>query len=456
VRGLGKKYRLGAGPRHDTLRDQLSATAKRLFGRCAHPRSPLSNDAARSVTPVVSEGPACGRSAYGAPAVFWALRGVSFDVQEGEILGIIGRNGAGKSTLLKILSRITDPTEGEAEIRGRVASLMEVGTGFHPELTGRENIYLNGAILGMPRASIRRRFDEIVAFAEIERCLDTPVKRYSSGMYVRLAFAVAAHLEPEILLVDEVLAVGDVSFQKKCLGKMRDVARGGRTVLFVSHNMAAVRSLTSRSLLLDEGRIAMDGESGHVVERYLEARQGPNRNAGVFDLTDPARRATRKVLAGHVRFLSLTFKRQDGTVSGFFYDDEPIVAEMILDVRQSVNVIEVPLRLFSTEGVLVSVLFPGKRNLALSPGRYAVTCELEDGRLRPGVYRLELYLLTGVPQDLIEEAGFFEVVGRPPEGADPRLLRDPLGIVRLQHVWHGPVQTDSETQPPLRVRARIT
>src|SRR5204862_2694696 len=188
----------------------------------------------------------------------WALRDVSFEVKRGEVVGIIGRNGAGKSTLLKILSRITEPTEGKVTLRGRVASLLEVGTGFHPELTGRENIYLNGAILGMSRGEIRAKFDEIVAFAETEKFLDTPVKRYSSGMYVRLAFAVAAHLEPEILVIDEVLAVGDAEFQKKCLGKMREVARGlGRTVLFVSHNMGAVRSLCETGLLLSEGKIAV-------------------------------------------------------------------------------------------------------------------------------------------------------------------------------------------------------
>ncbi len=181
---------------------------------------------------------------------FWALRNVSFEVRRGEVVGIIGRNGAGKSTLLKILSRITDPTEGRVKLRGRVASLLEVGTGFHPELTGRENIYLNGAILGMSRAEIRAKFDEIVSFAEVEKFLDTPVKRYSSGMYVRLAFAVAAHLEPEILLVDEVLAVGDAAFQKKCLGKMEEVSRGGRTILFVSHQMAAVQNLCQSGILL--------------------------------------------------------------------------------------------------------------------------------------------------------------------------------------------------------------
>lgn len=203
---------------------------------------------------------------------FWALKNVNFEVKRGEVLGIIGRNGAGKSTLLKILSRITEPTEGRVQLRGRLASLLEVGTGFHPELTGRENVFLNGAILGMTRAEIRRRFDEIVAFAEVERFLDTPVKRYSSGMYVRLAFAVAAHLEAEILLVDEVLAVGDTAFQKKCLGKMEDVSRSkGRTVLFVSHNMAMMQNLCQRAILLDQGSVSEDGPISDVVASYVTA-----------------------------------------------------------------------------------------------------------------------------------------------------------------------------------------
>ena len=229
---------------------------------------------------------------------FWALKDVSFEVKRGEVLGIIGRNGAGKSTLLKILSRITEPSEGRVTIKGRVASLLEVGTGFHPELTGRENIYLNGAILGMTRAEIKRKFDEIVAFAEVEKFLDTPVKRYSSGMYVRLAFAVAAHLEPEILVVDEVLAVGDAEFQKKCLGKMSEVASGGRTVLFVSHNMAAVTSLCSRAVLLVGGKLGRQGDVAETVGAYLgDGRASalndgpPNRSHGRLRNVRPPLRA---------------------------------------------------------------------------------------------------------------------------------------------------------------------
>ena len=246
VEDLGKKYSLRhqRNERYTALRDVLTDKAKSLFRRN-------------------------GGGAQSSREDFWALKNVSFDVKQGEVLGIIGRNGAGKTTLLKILSRITEPTEGRVRIRGRVASLLEVGTGFHPELTGRENIYLNGAILGMSKAEIKKKFDEIVAFAETEKFLDTPVKRYSSGMYVRLAFAVAAHLEPEILVVDEVLAVGDAEFQKKCLGKMEEVSQGGRTVLFVSHNMGAISGLCGRSLLLDFGSIAATGRSDEVIELYL-------------------------------------------------------------------------------------------------------------------------------------------------------------------------------------------
>lgn len=217
---------------------------------------------------------AFGKNAGESEDTIWALRDVSFEVKKGEVVGIIGPNGAGKSTLLKILSRITEPTRGRAIVSGRVGSLLEVGTGFHPELTGRENIYLNGGILGMKRAEIDRKFDEIVAFAETEKFLDTPVKRYSSGMRVRLAFAVAAHLQPEILLVDEVLAVGDAAFQKKCLGKMGDVAKGGRTVLFVSHNMSAIQRLCPRCLFVHKGYLALDGDTQQVVERYLSSGQG--------------------------------------------------------------------------------------------------------------------------------------------------------------------------------------
>ena len=252
VENLSKRYRIGElHQRHDTLRDALvdSLTRMTRIGR--------KNNSGHSLNSRQKE------------ETIWALKDVSFEVKRGEVVGIIGRNGAGKSTLLKILSRITEPTSGYVEMHGRVGSLLEVGTGFHPELTGRENIYLSGAILGMRKREIDRKFDEIVAFAEIEKFIDTPVKRYSSGMYVRLAFAVAAHLDPEILLVDEVLAVGDAAFQKKCLGKMGDVAKEGRTVLFVSHNMAAIKHLCQRALVLVNGTAVFDGRSHQAVQFYI-------------------------------------------------------------------------------------------------------------------------------------------------------------------------------------------
>jgi lipopolysaccharide transport system ATP-binding protein len=252
VENLGKRYRIGAShERYKTLRDTLVSGIKAPIQKLQHGST--------------------ARHASTGPNLIWALRDISFDVPRGKVMGIVGRNGAGKSTLLKILSRVTEPTEGSAEIHGRVGSLLEVGTGFHPELTGRENIYLNGAILGMKRLEIERKFDEIVAFSEVEQFIDTPVKRYSSGMYLRLAFAVAAHLEPEILVVDEVLAVGDAEFQRKCMGKMSDVAQAGRTVLFVSHNMSAVLRLTEETIVLDKGRLVFRAPTPQAVDYYMAA-----------------------------------------------------------------------------------------------------------------------------------------------------------------------------------------
>jgi lipopolysaccharide transport system ATP-binding protein len=272
VENLGKKYSIqhqGERERYVALRDVIAGAAsaplrwlRRQHGAWSNEHGVANNgNGSRPPSPVVGQSPI---------EDFWALRDVSFEVKRGEVVGIIGRNGAGKSTLLKILSQITEPTEGRVRIRGRVASLLEVGTGFHPELTGRENIFVNGAILGMTRAEIAKKFDEIVAFAEIEKFLDTPVKRYSSGMYVRLAFAVAAHLEPEILIVDEVLAVGDAEFQKRCMGKMKDVAaNSGRTVLFCSHNLPAIAQLCSQTLLISAGRLITIGRSDQVIRSYL-------------------------------------------------------------------------------------------------------------------------------------------------------------------------------------------
>jgi lipopolysaccharide transport system ATP-binding protein len=251
VENFGKSYRLQhqIATRYKTMREELAAIPGKAWSAVRRGFQPD----------------------HSSDETFWALKDVSFEVKQGEVVGIIGRNGAGKSTLLKILSRITEPSHGRAEVYGRIGSLLEVGTGFHPELTGRENIFLNGAILGMTKAEIRSKFDEIIAFAEVEKFLDTPVKRYSSGMYVRLAFAVAAHLDPEIMVVDEVLAVGDAEFQRKCLGKMQDVAHKGRTILFVSHNMAAIQQMCSRAILLQEGSVVLDSIPSQAVQHYLTA-----------------------------------------------------------------------------------------------------------------------------------------------------------------------------------------
>jgi lipopolysaccharide transport system ATP-binding protein len=301
---IGKLYRLGSREVvNRTLRDSIVSSVGRL--------NPFSREN--------------GARQNNRQNDLWALRNIDFEIRSGEVVGIIGRNGAGKSTLLKILSRITEPTEGRMEIFGRVGSLLEVGTGFHPELSGRENIFLNGSILGMSRREIERNFDEIVAFAEIEQFIDVPVKRYSSGMYVRLAFAVAAHLEPEILVIDEVLAVGDASFQKKCLGKMGDVAKQGRTVLFVSHNTAALLNLCSRGILIERGRMAADGDIETVVQHYLASL----RTRVSWDLSNCQGRQGQ----GRARFTRLRFEDEQGRPVERGVSGKPLV--IILDFESS-------------------------------------------------------------------------------------------------------------------------
>jgi lipopolysaccharide transport system ATP-binding protein len=339
---------------------------------------------------------------------FWALRDIGFEVQASEVVGIIGKNGAGKSTLLKILSRITRPTTGRAELRGRIGSLLEVGTGFHPELTGRENIYLNGSILGMRRREINRRFDEIVAFAEVERFLDTPVKRYSSGMYVRLAFAVAAHLEPEVLIVDEVLAVGDQNFQKKCLGKMSDVGRSGRTVLFVSHNMAAVEALCHRCVLLDSGRLVMEGETAAIVNRYVT--MGSNRTSGHIDLSSHQGRTKKSIRI--MRTVSLC----DGT--------EGIVSTVKMGSPLSVKVefdcggkTIKPVLGVVVKTVIGAALF-GVNNRFIPNFEFEdcrsggiISCNFDALPLMPGNYTLDLYFGDDVQDlDIVMDAISFDVI----------------------------------------------
>jgi len=329
VEKISKRYRIGlAQERPDTLRDLLVSSVRRFKHMFSSPEG--------------------GR--YDDPAHIWALKDVSFEVEKGQVLGIVGRNGAGKSTLLKILSRVTDPTEGFGEIHGRVGSLLEVGTGFHPELSGRENIYLNGAILGMRRDEIDRKFDEIVAFSEVGKFIDTPVKRFSSGMYLRLAFAVAAHLEPEILVVDEVLAVGDAEFQRKCLGKMNDVAQEGRTVLFVSHNMSAILRLTQETIVLDEGKIVLRAPTPQAVDHYL--------NMG---LTKQGERfwSEEELNASSDNFkpIALRVKNPDGQIVDTVNSSEGFSIEFEYRLNEDISGLRVGLYMMTTRGEYVFTTF---------------------------------------------------------------------------------------------------
>lgn len=346
--------------------------------------------------------------------ILWAVNGVSFEIKQGEVVGIIGRNGAGKSTLLKILSRITEPTKGFAEIHGRVGSLLEVGTGFHPELTGRENIYLNGAILGMKRAVIVKKFDEIVDFAEIEKFIDTPVKHYSSGMYLRLAFAVAAHLEPEILLVDEVLAVGDARFQRKCMNKMDSVGQEGRTVLFVSHNMPAITRICKRTILLGEGRILHDGPSHEVVSTYLNSGMGTK---AAREWSDSA-----KAPGGEIaRLFAVKVQTEDGLTTDCVSIAKPVGIEMEYEVLKSGYILLPHYHFFNEEGVNIFQAHdtdPAWRRQSRPAGRYKSTAWipghlLSEGTVfvSAGVTTINPVILQFFERDLVA----FQVVENPDE-----------------------------------------
>jgi len=360
--GLGKMYRIGGEKaKYRTLRETLMQTAKRPIERIRHP------------------GAATHHS-----EMLWALRDIDLEVKHGQALGIIGRNGAGKTTLLKVLSRITEPTEGRVEIRGRVASLLEVGTGFHAELTGRENIYLNGAILGMKRADIKRKFDEIVEFSEIGRFLDTPVKRYSSGMYVRLAFAVAAHLDPEILIIDEVLAVGDASFQKKCLAKMSGVARGGRTVLFVSHNMGAVNRLCDRGIWLDQGGVVMQDTAVDTVRTYL--------NAGNADVAERSWAASDQPGDDALRLTRVRICQPSGVTAAFVDITEPFEVEIETQVEKPEDETGVGFHVLTPDGnvVMHSGEVVSGLSVARTPGRWVSRCRLPAYVFNAGDYLLSV------------------------------------------------------------------
>lgn len=389
VESLGKRYRIGEpGSDYTTLKEALTSSAR---GLAASARSRLRGDGRRRREHI------------------WALRNVSFDVAPGEAVAVIGANGAGKSTLLKILSRITEPTEGRATIRGRVGSLLEVGTGFHPELTGRENTYLNGAIIGMTRREIARKFDEIVEFAEVSRFIDTPVKRYSSGMYLRLAFAVAAHLEPEILIVDEVLAVGDAAFQKKCMGKMGDVAQQGRTVMFVSHNMDAVQRLCSRGILLESGNVVAQGPIAAVVARYLSARDVESAPGEWLDLA-----AANRTGDGEARFARVRYSGDDAGPAGNAYPHGRLTVEMEIDAEHALTVESLAAVVWSAGGVKLVNADTVARGwtVQLRPGRNRVVLSIDELYLNPGSYRLGLWMASGLgaAYDHVESAFRFDVV----------------------------------------------
>jgi len=416
VETLGKRYRIGTVQGYKTLRESFVRSILAPFDR---------------VSAAIRRGKSREGESLGE---IWALRDVSFEVRTGEVVGVIGRNGAGKTTLLKILARITEPTAGSAELRGRIGALLEVGTGFHPELTGRENIYLSGAILGMRRDVIEQRFDEIVDFSGVETFLDTPVKRYSTGMYLRLAFAVAAHLEPDVLIVDEVLAVGDAAFQRKCLGKMREVAGSGRTVLFVSHNMAAVRGLCSRVLLLDGGRIEADCPVEVGIRRYL-ASAGEGSGAGRIMLESEKRRYG----SGHLRIMSFE-ARPAGEKGGVLLTGTDVEFLIEYEARDERPV----LRAHAAMGVMDSLgqgVFGCTTSMSERgdfrdlPPSGTLVCRVKQLPLIAGDYKVRLLLKddAGLADELNGVAGF--VVS---EGGDSGLMLTPSrawGNVVVQHQW---------------------
>lgn len=400
--GLGKKYVIG----HQEEREQYVALrdvmARNVRGMARQARDLFT-----------------GRQMIAGDHVedFWALQDVDFEIKRGEVVGVIGRNGAGKSTLLKILSRITEPTKGRVEIRGRVASLLEVGTGFHPELTGRENVYLNGAILGMGRAEIRRKFDEIVAFAEVERFLDTPVKRYSSGMYVRLAFAVAAHLEPEILIVDEVLAVGDAAFQAKSLGKMSAFSRTGMTVILVSHNLGLIRDVCSRGIVLEGGQIQFDGDSLRAVNRYLEGD-------GALAERGPVWRRTSEP-SGPVSIKEINLLSSNSTPSSEFVLEDNMTIRIIGEFYTPILHPQFGIFVHSADGLQILDLRTRHSgpDIAMASGEFSMTARLDRNGLYPGDYYLSVWITDSSSKDLewLEHVIKFKILPRTGPFGDMRL-----------------------------------
>jgi ABC-type polysaccharide/polyol phosphate transport system ATPase subunit len=408
VEGLGKEYHIGTVRGSRTLREDLADLARAPFRRGA----------------MSGAGPK-GRTV-------WALRDVSLEVQRGEVMAIIGGNGAGKSTLLKILSRIVAPTEGWAKIEGRVGSLLEAGTGFHSELTGRENVYMSGAILGMRKAEIERKFEQIVAFADIGPFLDTPVKRYSSGMQVRLAFAVAAHLEPEVLIVDEVLAVGDAEFQKKCLGRMQDVSRGdGRTVLFVSHNMDAVQRLCDRAVLLERGRAVAMGPTADIVAQYLARADAPSSAGAWIDLSGVERRGS-----GVARVVRARYRSDLEAAGGQPYPDGPLTIGLAIETVAPCTIASLAVTLSEVHGtklVNADTITLG-HTFRLEPGEHRLALRIPELHLNPGVYGMGFWLAgpLGVIHDHVRPGFDLEVVAQQSPGLGRTPSDDGLVTCRLE------------------------
>ena len=425
VEGLSKVYRLGSGRdgSYRTLRESIMEGLTSSWQKVSRSFNPTQTSG-KSLNGVT------GRNGHSDD--FRALDDVSFEVRAGEVVGIIGRNGAGKSTLLKILSRITEPTDGQITLQGRVGSLLEVGTGFHPELTGRENIYLNGAILGMSRREIARKFDEIVAFAEIEKFLETPVKRYSSGMYVRLAFAVASHLEPEILVVDEVLAVGDVAFQKKCLGKMSQVSRDGRTVVFVSHNMLAVKSLCTRAILIERGQVALDGDVDQIVDRYLKL-DSESARTGIIPENAPRHQDVKN----EARFLSVTLTALDGNETTRLYFGQLFRVTFVCDILKDIPDGHFEVSISTMDGIHVTYSTTMNRGpLFLERGRYEVSADVEVALL-PRDYTIDLGIhhQDGTTADFVQRTLDFSVLRVEASGSDHYPWLRTRGLVLTAARW---------------------
>ena len=423
VRGLSKLYRLGAadGGGYRTLRESI-------MGGLTTPM--------RRLKRMLSREPDGEAARAGADSgELWALKDVSFEIEPGEVIGIVGRNGAGKSTLLKILCRITHPTHGSAELHGRVGSLLEVGTGFHPELTGRENVYLNGAILGMSRREIDRRFDDIVAFAEVDRFLDTPVKRYSSGMYTRLAFAVASHLEPEILIVDEVLAVGDAQFQKKCLGRMNEVSRQGRTVIFVSHNMGAVKALCTRGILVEAGRVTYQGNIDETVNRYMDAGCDAARTGIV---PDDAQRICDT--PGEARIRTVRVTTAGGLDINQLYFGQPFRVGMTCSVFKDIEDAHFEISISTLDGIQVTYSATtdgGVEPLRIPAGEHEIWADF-DMVLLPRQYTIDVGVhhdRNGATADFVQRTFDFTVLGVAESGADHYRWPRTRGLVRAPARW---------------------